>query len=163
MNLTMAALKSVIKGVMTKERYETSSFSYYPSTATNITGDNTAWTALYNQKTFNIGNDYDGISTYTAPVTGRYLFTAMISMIAVTTSHPDGRIEIVTSLGDAMKIFAAGKIFESNTIIRPHISEIMHMDAGDTAYIRLTVYSGGKHIDIQNTKLSGTFSGSLLK
>jgi len=136
-------------------------FGVYHSAGTaNVTGDGTAFTMTYQTEVFDTGNDFAS-NTFTAPVTGQYLFTCMVSLIGVLAAHTDGRIEIVTTQGDQMKIFAAGKVFESNTIVRPHISAIMDMDAGDTAYIRLTVYNAAKVVDLQNTYLSNQFSGAI--
>jgi len=136
-------------------------FGVYHSAGTaNVTGDGTAFTMTYQTEVFDTGNDFAS-NTFTAPVTGQYLFTCMVSLAGVLAAHTDGRIEIVTTQGDQMKIFAAGKIFESNTIVRPHISAIMDMDAGDTAYIRLTVYNAAKVVDLQNTYLSNQFSGAI--
>ena len=159
MNMTMAGLRDVIRRVITKERIITPGFSAYPSTATNISGDGTAWTVLYNNEVWDNGGDYNGTSTFTAPVTGKYLFTAMLSTVGSLTANTDARLEFVSSNRDHMHIYTAFSNIDTNTINRPNITCILDMDAGDTCYVRFTSYNGTKVIDIQNTFLSGNFEG----
>ena len=54
-------------------------FSAYSNTAvTNQTGDGTVYTVVFGTELFDQGSNFDGTSTFTAPVTGRYLFTYCI-------------------------------------------------------------------------------------
>tara|TARA_R110000796_G_scaffold156032_2_gene272573 strand:+ start:1306 stop:2664 length:1359 start_codon:yes stop_codon:yes gene_type:complete len=133
---------------------------YHNAGTANVTGDGTAFTMTYGAEVFDTGSDFAS-NTFTAPAAGQYLFTCMVSLVGVLAAHTDGRIEIVTTQNDQMMIFSPGKTFESNTIVRPHISAIMDMDAGDTAYIRLTVYNAARVVDLQNTYLSNQFSGAI--
>ena len=133
---------------------------YHNAGTANVTGDGTAFTMTYGAEVFDTGSDFAS-NTFTAPVAGKYLFTCMVSLVGVLAAHTDGRIEIVTTQNDQMMIFSPGKIFESNTIVRPHISAIMDMDAGDTAFIRLNVYNAARVVDLQGTYLSNQFSGAI--
>jgi hypothetical protein len=44
----------------------------------NVTGDNTNYTVQFTNEIFDQGNNFDGTSTFTAPIAGKYLFTCTL-------------------------------------------------------------------------------------
>jgi hypothetical protein len=72
-------------------------FLYYnPSTITNETGNNTQYTCIFSTKVIDQNDDFDGTSTFTAPVTGVYRLSLAVNMGGVTSSGTRGRLRIVT-------------------------------------------------------------------
>ena len=64
---------------------------------TNVTGDGTAYTIVYDVEIFDRGGDFDGTSTFTAPVTGLYEFVANVYFQSLTSSFTTVALDIVTS------------------------------------------------------------------
>ena len=62
----------------------------------NVTGNNTEYTGVFTTEVANQGDNFDGTSTFTAPVTGLYRFDFGCSMYSVTASATRGRLRIVT-------------------------------------------------------------------
>ncbi len=118
----------------------------------NVTGDNTTYTVVWDQERFDQNNDFSS-TTFTAPVTGLFLLSTGITIIALTTSHETFEVNIVTS----NQTYAQLRSFQAN---QPQgndcrmVSICADMDAGDTATVTVRVANNTKVIDIS----SGTYS-----
>jgi hypothetical protein len=136
-----------------------SAFSAYKdATANNVTGDATTYTCTYATEIFDQNNDFDGTSTFTAPVTGRYFFWGIMNFTGLTSSHVTGQIQIVTS----------NRTYETN-VFNPYatqsgsgyysmsFSAFADMDAADTATFAVTITGGTKVVDVLqvNTRAGG--------
>lgn len=127
-----------------------SAFSAYKdATANNVTGDGTTYTCTYATEIFDQNADFDGTSTFTAPVKGRYFFCGIMNFTGLTSSHVTGQIQIVTS----------NRTYETN-VFNPYstqsgsgyysmsFSAFADMDAADTATFALTISGGTKVVDV---------------
>jgi hypothetical protein len=136
-----------------------SAFSAYKdATASNVTGDATTYTCTYATEIFDQNSDFDGTSTFTAPVTGRYWLGGIMNFTGTTSSHVTGQIQIVTS----------NRTYETN-VFNPYntqsasgywstsFSTFADMDAADTATVAVTISGGTKVVDVLqvNTRYYG--------
>jgi hypothetical protein len=132
----------------------------HPDTQTDVTGDNTSVTVTFSAEVFDQGADYNtGTYTFTAPVTGKYLFTTVVRIQGLLTGHTSRTLTLVTSN-------RTNGIVLNRSLAEPvgsmQFSAIFDMDANDTAYVQLTVEGSTKVIDILGNTTYNEFSGSLI-
>ena len=117
--------------------------AYNSATDTDVTGDGTVATVDVDTEVFDDGADF-ATDTFTAPVAGRYLFAANVRFSGQTSNNTSAWLSIVTSnrtyTGDRVNPYAS--IFSLSCVV------IADMDAGDTAYVTLTVSATDKGVDI---------------
>lgn len=135
-----------------------SAFLATSSLQSNVTGDGTVYTVTYTTEVFDQNNDFDATSTFTAPVTGRYLLSHNIVWNGLTAAHTTGASTLVTSnrnysfAGNYANIRNAGNGCQLN------VSILADMDAADTAIIAVVVSGGTK---VANVGAASVFSGYL--
>ena len=121
-------------------------------------------TVVFGTTIFDQNSDFDGTSTLTFPVTGRYLVIASVYTVDAVAAHDHGALSIVTSNRDYAEEYNFGALAEQATgdeRVRVSFSAIVDADAADTAVVKLSVDGGTKIIDIVATQ--GTaFSACLL-
>ena len=124
-------------------------------TLTNVTGDNTDYTIVFATEVFDQNSDFDGTSTFTAPITGSYMLTASVVAdgftgvadtltFAIVTSNDQYNIQHTeTDMGGSTRSWA--------------ISIVADMDSADTVTILLDIAGEAKVIDIAagNAHFSG--------
>ena len=137
---------------------------------TNVTGDGTVYTCEFDTEVFDIGGDYNNTTdTFTAPVTGIYMFIAIIDTIraGVSTSCV---INIVTT-GQTYSQFSVnpgaiqtGPIAVSLGDMMPYCIVVAQMTATDTAKISIQFSGTTKTVYIrENSGLNRTmFNGFLV-
>lgn len=127
----------------------------------DVTGDGTVVTVDFDTEVFDQGNDFLA-DTFTAPVTGRYLLTANVTLLGIVTAG-GASIQIVTSNRDYRgNRFDLASGLEDNMGLT--ISVVADMDAADTATVTVQVTGEtGTPIDIDgDASAFTTFSGCLL-
>jgi len=140
------------------------------ATKSNVTGDGTVYTILFQNEIFDQNSDYDGTSTFTAPVTGRYHFHAAELYSGLTTSHTGtSYIEIETSnrtyrtaVGDYGDLSSATGTRQINLA---SVTVLADMDASDTAVVKTAVSGSSKVVDLAlggATDPRGGFHGVLI-
>lgn len=129
-----------------------------PSTDTNATGNGTTFQIGSNvalTEIFDQGGDFTTAGVFTAPVTGRYHFDFYCTVITLTASHNQERLEIDTSNRNfetcevdpiAVRNKGAGTGFSG--------SLLCDMDAADTTTFAVTVNGGAKTVDVRGTASS---------
>jgi hypothetical protein len=136
-------------------------FSAYSSSAvTNQTGDGTAYTIVFGTKLFDQGTNFDGTSTFTAPVTGKYLFTwSILSQNNGTTHNPN--CQLVTT-ANTFTFGNFGGSFAGNFLLTGSV--IAPMTANDTAVIKISTSGSTKTVGVYGAASDPrtTFSGFLL-
>lgn len=129
---------------------------------TNNTGDGTTYTIIYDTKDYDLNNNFNlGTSTFTAPVTGKYLFT-MVASLSPSGTATTGAIAIVTTA----RTYTGGNCNPTNVksaggVTTMSISVIANMTAGDTATTVITASGTTKSLGVAGA-VNTFFSGCLI-
>jgi hypothetical protein len=123
--------------------------AYNDTLRSNVTGDATAYTMVFNQELSDVGSEFNTSTyTFTATTAGTYNFHTGMEVGGFTSTHDIGA-HLKTSNRDY-----SGDYRNSENIIRGGYLYLQYtwlevdMDAADTAYITLTISNGSKVIDV---------------
>ena len=138
------------------------SFSAYTAGHSNVTGDGTLYTGIFESVRSNIGSYYN-VSTgiFTAPITGTYVFTATIDLSGLTGSDTSASVLLQQggSVSDTFYIYFSN-IAATQTEIINSGSAIVKMVAGDTVQVNSTVSGSTKTVSFgSNSKFGGFLVG----
>jgi len=135
------------------------------SVVLNVTGDGTTYTGTFTTERFDQNADFDGTSTFTAPVTGRYYLIYICRMPDVAAVHTSGYLNIVTSnrtysncIGDYGNMYSTGAPTADTLAVNFQV--LADMDAADTATCTVTVSNGTKVVDLSGST-TNVFMGYL--
>lgn len=120
-------------------------FCAYSNTAvTSQTGDGTVYTVVFGTELFDNANNFDGTSTFTAPITGRYQFNiSVLSQNNLATHNPNMRLNCT---GIAYTFGNWGGAFAGNFVLTGSV--IIPMTVGDTATVQCLTSNGTKTVGI---------------
>lgn len=131
------------------------------STLSNVTGDGTNYpTVVFDNEIFDQNGDYDNSTgIFTAPITGRYLFTVGFYLTDFTSSHT----RCVTYMSSSNGVYYtfdcnAANVKNVSNEIRICNSCVADMDASDTITAGLNVQNGTKVVDIFGDGTTTRFS-----
>ena len=129
------------------------------ATQTNLT-KGSANTIVFGTEIFDLNGDFAS-NTFTAPVTGKYLLTARVTLAQL--DH-DGNFyaefRITTSNRQQANNLSIQDIMEAQPELYPfEVSVVADMDASDTAFLRWSQSGGGSTADIETDSM---FSGYLV-
>lgn len=130
----------------------------------NVTGDGTVYTGIFSTEIFDNSNDFDGTSTFTAPISGKYKFNAGFLISYLHSSHTSGYIEIVTSNRTYRSLrvsYTAFRIVSNGQANLGSLSVLCDMDASDTAIVRVCISNYTKTVNIGYPN-RGMFNGYLV-
>jgi len=127
------------------------------ATDSDVTGDGTVVTVDFDAEVFDVGANF-AADTFTAPVTGKYLFTASIQVAGMDGVNHDLSIDVVTS-NRSYHVESKNNLVGT---ISSSFSIIADMDAGDTATIALGVFNGTAVVDIVGAATYQTWWGGYL-
>jgi hypothetical protein len=137
------------------------SFSvWHSASATNVTGDGTAYTIVWGTERWDVGGNFAS-NTFTAPVAGYYYLMWMVSFTGVTSGMTSARIKMNTSNLALEDRFHPYNLLENNGLTRRVMSSQFFMDEGDTCDVILEVNAGAKVVDMQGSVVNSTFTGFL--
>lgn len=122
----------------------------------NETGDGTSFLIPFATEIFDQGSDF-ATSTFTAPVSGRYLLMASIRVTGIT-GMTTSDFELRTSNRSLFQSINLTGITGSQMYSVQHVFD---MDANDVATVVITINGGAKVADIGGSDYSA-FSGSLI-
>jgi hypothetical protein len=110
---------------------------------TNATGAGTVFTVIFDTEIYDQNSDFDGTSTFTAPVTGRYHFNYTLRYEVLTAAMTYHQIQLVTSNRTYRDgVMNVGAVKASGDELSVSIATYADMDAGDTAQIQATISNG---------------------
>jgi hypothetical protein len=133
------------------------SFLVTSNAATNVTGDTTVYTIVWDNEIKDQGADF-ATNTFTAPITGSYLLGATVIYSGAVADNTDGTLTIVTSNRNYSCYINDITALVDHTL---QVNVLADMDANDTAYVTLKVNGTTKGIDTLGPTYS-FFSGSLI-
>jgi hypothetical protein len=125
---------------------------------TDVTGDGTTYTIVWDSEQFDQNGDFDGTSTFIAPVTGKYFFSVGIFTAQLAAAHTVSQLYIVAT-GDTYRFDQCdpGAIASSGTLTFLG-SAIIPMTAADTCVAQLRIAGGTKVVDITGNTAAGNAS-----
>jgi len=128
----------------------------------SATGDGTNHTITYTgSEIFDQNNDFDGTSTFTAPVDGKYFMNATTDIGNFGAAHNAGNIGIVASNRTINSSnYNWGAIRNATNGVKVCVNSLIDMDAADTCVIKVAISGGTKVVNIFATNT--TFSGNLI-
>jgi hypothetical protein len=140
-------------------------FAYNSATVSNVTGDGTDYTIIFDTELYDVGSNYNNATgTFTAPVTGKYLFTMVLSLTSIAGTHTSAVCFIATTTNQ-YRMFAVnptavaitgGNLSFSGSVIVP-------LTAGQQANCHITVGTTGKTVGVfGNANGNTSFSAQLL-
>jgi hypothetical protein len=136
------------------------------STISDVTGDaNTTYTIVFDTETFDQGANFNGTTTFTAPVTGKYFFTLNVLLGGLLVGHILYICNIATS---STTFSSAGNpyVLSSSAQTSVALNTFCAMTAGDTATASIRVANSTKTVDIIGNSVSGAsttfFAGYLV-
>jgi len=137
-------------------------FQVHPtSTASNVTGAGTSYKAVYGTEVFDTANAFDGVSTFTAPETGKYIFSATVLFSGVTAASDSFTITLVSSNRSYITAHNHTNLIGPGQIVRFH-TVIADMDASDEIYVSINANGESSDVwDFQDS-MNNVFYGALL-
>lgn len=140
-------------------------FSANNAGANAVTGDNTvytigssgtAWTKVYD-----VGTNFNTNGTFTAPVTGKYHFTASMGLTGVSATATGVVPQIVTTAASYTGFTIAPFPVSVGGSLVLNFSCDANMTAGDTAILQVTVFGSTKNVNVQSSAANTFFQGRL--
>ena len=129
----------------------------------DVTGDNTSYTLILGTEVFDQGGNFDGTSTFTAPVTGRYLLSGGVGLNQIGAGHTQVSVSIVTSNRTyTIAQNKASATATAGTDLALSGAMLVDMDAADTAVLKVVVFSSTKTVDILADVDKTYFSGCMV-
>lgn len=129
----------------------------------NVTGNGVQFTVDFDQEIFDQGADF-AADTFTAPIDGRYLLITQVTLVSLTPTNTDARLQIVTSNRAYPVDFNPGNLEAKGALGNATVtfSVVADMDENDTAHVTIKVYQATQIIDVYGGQNFTNFSGCLL-
>lgn len=126
-------------------------------TAYTVGSTGTAWTEIFDQ-----GNNFNTNGTFTAPVTGRYFFSACIEAIDIGVGHTSGFLLLVGTSRTLASAECNPFTVSTTGDMQFMFSGMIDLAATNTCVIQIQVNNSTQTVDV-NTSTSNTwFSGYLV-
>lgn len=145
-------------------------YAYNSAGATNVTGDSTAYTVVFDTAVINQGSYYNtGTSLFTAPITGLYFFATSIDYNNIAAGHTTAQLSVqvtgTSSSGSLISYNNPAAIKGGGSTVVQSASLLIKMTSADTAKVVLQVVGSTKTIGISSGTASSpacTFAGYLV-
>jgi hypothetical protein len=159
----MSGLVSGLVGIQTKAA-QPAFFVRVSADVANVTGDNTNYTIIFDTEVFDQNGDFDGTSTFTAPVTGRYQLSFLCGIQSLLSVHTAGFYHLETSNRAVSQYINPYAVFGGG-VSSFNESLLVDMDANDTAICKLKIQrtsGSGDTLDLFGGVGATLFTGQLV-
>jgi hypothetical protein len=129
--------------------------------STNATGDGTVVTCSWPTERFDKGSNFSS-TTFTAPVTGIYLFTGSLLMSGLGAAHTRVDMIIHTTARDYQGERTDPQNVMIDGLYHAKVTAIANMTAGDVATLTYAVSNGTKVVGLNGSAEYNYFQGTLL-
>jgi len=116
--------------------------AYKSSDSTSQTGAGAQITINFDTEVFDSNSNFTSGTTFTAPETGMYLFSFLVSFTSLTSSMDVGKVRLVTSNRTYIIELDAFNTVANSSLGGITGSVIADMDTADTATVTLTIEDG---------------------
>lgn len=132
--------------------------------ATNVTGNGTTYTIVFDNEITDQANNYDpATGIFTAPVTGKYVFSATVRWAPNAATPTSGQVDILTTARTDTVVVYDSATFLEFTQVTGTVME--SLTAGDTVRIRIQLSGSTLDCDVLGNGAGGElqtyFSGYL--
>jgi hypothetical protein len=142
--------------------------AYKTSPSTDVTGDGTDYPVVFDAVDWDTGGNYGGSTgVFTAPVAGKYFFSATVLLLGVLSTHSSAYLRIQTGAGLSgvrMEINPSGYAAAGEGSLSGSCA--LKLDAGDTVKVVINVGGAGKVVDVYGAALGAVmytnFQGFLI-
>jgi hypothetical protein len=134
----MSGLVSGLVGIQTQAA-QPAVLAYNSTTDDDVTGNGAEVTVDFDTEIYDQGSDFAN-DTFTAPVTGRYLFLVNIRGEGITTSGTEVETVVVTT-NRSYYSYIDSSVYGAGNRLTTYLSGIADMDAGETLVVKV-IYSG---------------------
>jgi hypothetical protein len=136
---------------------------YANALLTDVTGNATNYLVPFNTSVYNIGNHFS-TDTFTAPVTGKYLFISNITYTGLTSAMTGCRLRLLLTSTTIDRTFHGYNNSNAGTNGSISLCTTINMTAGDTVKVYFLISNGaGNTADIDGgTELETYFCGQLM-
>jgi len=131
------------------------------STNQNNFGVGSDVTVNFGTEVFDQNADYNGTTTFTAPVTGKYHLSTSVGLLNIDSASSYYIIKILTSNRTYLQIVDPD-FGQDNAYFSMSLTVVADMDASDTAAVKVVQGSGATQTDIEGNGAYTNFSGALL-
>lgn len=130
---------------------------------TDVTGDNTTYVLPWDTEVKDQAGNFSG-NTFTAPVTGTYLFVLSVPFLQIGVGHTLGYVQLITSNRNFFFTLNPSLIAPGGTDpVVMTVTAIVDMDANDTVTTQAQINNSTKTVDIPSSAgATRFFSGVLL-
>ena len=136
--------------------------AYNSASDASVTGDGTNFTVIFDTEIYDQNNNFDGTSTFTAPLTGKYHFDMQTALSPLAGTNTSAYILLVTTKHTYLIDYQS---WTANpfTAMSLQGSIDCNMDAGDTAIVQVIVAGLSKNVGVGGQANPNTFfSGHLI-
>jgi len=116
----------------------------------DVTGDATVHTVIFSNVEFDQNSDFDGTSTFTAPVTGIYQINVAVKIGDLAVGNTTSEMFIATTTSSLIDVVHAGNLRNAVDEYTHKNSVILPLTAANTVFINIKVQGGGKVVDVIN-------------
>lgn len=136
--------------------------AYKSSSSTNVTGDNTVYTIIFNTAIKNQGSSYNtGTGTFTAPVTGTYFLCAAANLSGVSASYNQVFIIFNATSRAVQGTDQNGGTATVANALQMMVHTYLDMTAGDTCIVQVQAGNSTKTVGVVGSANLVTFFGGM--
>ena len=130
-----------------------------PVNTQNTTGNGDSHTVEWDTEVYDQGADFNTSTfTFTAPVTGRYLFSASVRLVGISGAHTAFNFQMITS----NRTYTVSDHHTEFVLQNFTATAIADMDANDTVTVIINASGGSKTAEVDDSAITAYFSGSLI-